>query len=113
MRNCHNFINEWEKEDLKSSTKGSIIEPRNDGDDKERVFRKSFNACVTVYVPAVNRFYITICNDWFLEYYGDKLGKIYEFYIAEFSEGYSQLNNISAERQEMNVGNANKNQNQY
>lgn len=75
----------------------------NDDDAKERVFGKSYNACVTFYVPTVNSSYIEIHSGLFSEYVEDELGKICDSYIAELSKDYSQLNKISAKGQELNV----------
>lgn len=58
------------------------------------MLRKSYNACMLVYMPKVNCSYLEIHSDWFSEYVGDQLGKIYDCVIAEIVADYRQLNNI-------------------
>lgn len=84
----YNFLNEWEPEELNIATEGEIEATNNDDKTKERVFTKSCNACVPVYLPTVNRSYLEIRSDWLLENVGAQLGKMCDFYIAKFSEDY-------------------------
>ena len=62
---------------------------------KQRVFSKTYKACVPVFVPTVNRAYLSIRHDWFSEFIGDEVGTVYDCYIAEFTEDYKKLNKIS------------------
>ena len=62
---------------------------------KQTVFSKTYKACVPVFVPTVNRAYLSIRHDWFSEFIGDEVGIVYDCYIAEFTEDYKELNKIS------------------
>ena len=62
---------------------------------KQRVFSKTYKACVPVFVPTVNRAYLSIRHDWFSEFIGDEVEIVYDCYIAEFTEDYKELNKIS------------------
>lgn len=60
----------------------------------KQVSRKSYNACGPLHVRGVNRFFLEVHRNWFSQYEGDEIGKIYDYHIAEFSEDNIQLRSI-------------------
>lgn len=59
----YNFTKKWDQEDLHIATECDIEATRNDEEAKEHMFRKSYNSCMSVYVPTVNRFYLSMRNE--------------------------------------------------
>lgn len=105
----YDWVDEWEPEDLTAPTEADTMSMTDDiitsVERKERVFIKVYQACTPVYVPSGRRSYLAIRNEWFTKYVGDELGKIYDCYIAEFSENYSQLKKLSVPGGETYQGN--------
>lgn len=59
------------------------------------VLWKSYKACLSVYVPTVDRYYLAICCECFLGFIGNELGKLYDCYIADPSTAYTERTEIS------------------
>ena len=49
-----------------------------------------------VYVPETGHTYLAIQEEWFKKYVGEELGKIYDCYIAVFSDAYKQLKKLGS-----------------
>lgn len=84
----------WEPEDLNISTKSAT----DAEESKEMVFRKSYTACVTVYVPTLDHSYPVIHCECFSQFIEDDVGELYEGYIAEFFAEYTEITKISVRR---------------
>lgn len=69
----YDFVEILEPKDMNIHTKGT----RNAEEAKKTVLRKSYKACVPVYVAAVHRFYLAIRGGWLSEFVGNELGKVY------------------------------------
>ena len=94
------YVKKWEPDEL---VVDSILSMDTDGaegmevDWKKNAFEKTYKACVPVHVPTVNRAYLAIRHDLFADYVGKEVDKVYDCYIAEFSEDYKSLEKIGEE----------------
>lgn len=79
-----------EPDDFVISTDYSNSIKQGDEEDNamERSFRKECNACVPVYVLTKNCSDLAINAECFSKYFVDEMGKVYDYYIAEFSKDY-------------------------
>ena len=92
----YDWVKYWAPDDLATAVSEFDIDAvPTPGETKDQVFSKTYEACIPVYVPTAKCAYLAIRSDWFTTYVGDELGKVYDCYIAEFSEDYSDLKKLS------------------
>ena len=81
---------------LVTSTTEDVDVGLSEVEKKEKVFNMEYQACVPVYVPEPGQTYIAIQEKWFRKYVGEELGKIYDCYIAVFSDDHNQLKKLGS-----------------
>lgn len=93
----YKFLDEWEPEYLVVSTEYSISIGKGDEDEisTEPLFRKNYNACVSVYVTTPKRSYIKSNAKWVLKYAAHELGNVYDFYIGLLHNEYGNTDQIN------------------
>jgi len=92
----YDWVEAWEPEDLTTTTAEDVDGGLSVGERKKEVFNKEYQACVPVYVPETGLTYLAIQEEWFRKYVGEELGKIYDCYIAVFSDDYNQLKKLGS-----------------
>jgi hypothetical protein len=97
-RELYKYVEEWEASDLENpevetgpvGIEEDVLEER-----KRVVFCKTYNACVAIEVPTVNKTYLALKADWFKKYVGEELGIVHDCYIAQFDKDYTELNHVN------------------
>ena len=93
----YHWVDEWEPADLEMPLSEFDVDTvPSPAEAKDKVFSKTYRACIPVYVPTANCAYLSIRSEWFTKYVGKELGKVYDCYIGEFSTDYSELKKLSA-----------------
>ena len=92
----YHWVEDWEPTDLEIPLSEFDVDTvPSPAQAKDKVFSKTYRACIPVYVPTANCAYLSIRSEWLTKYVGKELGKVYDCYIAEFSTDYSELNKLS------------------
>lgn len=77
MGQIHQFVELWEPKRLPFS-----VESEDGNNRQEAVLEAERRATVVAHNARMQLSYITVESDWFAEYIGQEIGKIYEYYIA-------------------------------
>ena len=88
------FVQNWEPEDLKFAPlapSDSTTTDDGDGRDLDSIFQKTYEACVPVYIPSLDKAYLAIKADWFSQYVGNDIGIVHDCYIGQFSSDFKTL----------------------
>lgn len=58
-----------------------------------RALRKIYNAYIPFYFHTKNRYYLELTVKWFSKYVLDKIGTVYDCYVAKLSKEYDKPDN--------------------
>ena len=94
IKSLYMFVQNWEPEDLKFAPlapSDSTTTDDGDGRDLDSIFQKTYEACVPVYIPSLDKAYLAIKADWFSQYVGNDIGIVHDCYIGQFSSDFKTL----------------------